>query len=220
MPPHRSIRLVAARGAAIGAARGVRGGRSTRCVENVDSIVEMELADFRTSGEKRGRQAVARMGGQSNSGFQGRPFQRSRFSQSEFSAPATNFGFSTAGSVSRPFNGFGRSQGGVQRMQGNGGCLCLGRTGHKIQDCLDREGKVQFLGHVISGEGISVDPQKVEVVMNWKRPTSTNVVADALSRKGKVNESLNEMKQVGVTFGIEVDGGLLAQIRVRPVVLD
>ncbi|XP_073137027.1 uncharacterized protein [Henckelia pumila] len=32
--------------------------------------------------------------------------------------------------------------------------------------------RVIFLGHVISGDGISVDPSKVEAVINWPRPTS------------------------------------------------
>ena len=32
--------------------------------------------------------------------------------------------------------------------------------------------KVVFLGHVISREGIEVDPTKVEAVVNWKRPES------------------------------------------------
>ena len=30
--------------------------------------------------------------------------------------------------------------------------------------------KVRFLGHVVLASGVSVDPEKVEVVMNWKRP--------------------------------------------------
>jgi hypothetical protein len=32
--------------------------------------------------------------------------------------------------------------------------------------------KVSFLGHVISGEGISVDPEKVKTVSEWKKPSS------------------------------------------------
>ena len=35
----------------------------------------------------------------------------------------------------------------------------------KCQFWLDR---VAFLGHVISAEGVSVDPQKIEAVVNWK----------------------------------------------------
>jgi hypothetical protein len=31
---------------------------------------------------------------------------------------------------------------------------------------------MSFLGHVISGEGIAVDPEKVKAVVEWTRPTS------------------------------------------------
>jgi hypothetical protein len=33
---------------------------------------------------------------------------------------------------------------------------------------------VKFLGHTISSEGISVDPTKVQEVMDWKPPTSVH----------------------------------------------
>nr|GEV76027.1 putative reverse transcriptase domain-containing protein [Tanacetum cinerariifolium] len=74
--------------------------------------------------------------------------------------------------------------------------------------------EVQFLGHVINGNGIHVDPSKIEAVENWKalrtpskvclflglagyyrsdydckiryHPGKANVVADALNRKEKV----------------------------------
>ena len=32
--------------------------------------------------------------------------------------------------------------------------------------------KVVFLGHVVSSEGIFVDPNKVKAVMNWSHPTN------------------------------------------------
>ena len=32
--------------------------------------------------------------------------------------------------------------------------------------------KVRFLGHVVSASGVSMDPEKVEVVMSWERPKS------------------------------------------------
>ncbi|KAJ4704868.1 Retrotransposon protein, putative, Ty3-gypsy subclass [Melia azedarach] len=40
----------------------------------------------------------------------------------------------------------------------------------KCQFWLDR---VAFLGHVISANGIYMDPQKIEAVVNWERPTSS-----------------------------------------------
>ena len=36
--------------------------------------------------------------------------------------------------------------------------------------------KVHFLGHATSKEGVSVDPAKVEVVVNWLRPTNITEV--------------------------------------------
>ena len=41
--------------------------------------------------------------------------------------------------------------------------------------------KVKFLGHVVSGEGISVDPSKIEAVTKWERP---NMVFDIRSSLG------------------------------------
>ena len=47
----------------------------------------------------------------------------------------------------------------------------------KCQFWLDR---VTFLGHVISTEGVSVDPQKIEAVVNWKPPKNVSEVRSSL----------------------------------------
>ena len=44
--------------------------------------------------------------------------------------------------------------------------------------------KVAFLGHVISVEGISVDPQKIEAIVNWKLPTNVSEVRSFLGLAG------------------------------------
>ena len=36
--------------------------------------------------------------------------------------------------------------------------------------------EVQFLGHVVSNEGIKVDPSKIEAVLNWDRPRTPTEV--------------------------------------------
>ena len=41
-----------------------------------------------------------------------------------------------------------------------------------------------FLGHVISVEGVSVDPQKIEVVVNWKLPNNVSKVRSFLGLAG------------------------------------
>ena len=39
---------------------------------------------------------------------------------------------------------------------------------------------VKFLGHTISSEGISIDPSKVQEVMDWKPPTSVHQIRSLL----------------------------------------
>ena len=43
--------------------------------------------------------------------------------------------------------------------------------------------EVRFLGHMVSASGVSVDPEKVEVVMSWERP---NLVFEIRSFLGLV----------------------------------
>jgi len=44
--------------------------------------------------------------------------------------------------------------------------------------------KVQFLGHVISEDGISVDPSKIQDVLNWEEPTSVLEIRSFLGLAG------------------------------------
>jgi len=43
---------------------------------------------------------------------------------------------------------------------------------------------VTFLGHVISAEGMLVDPRKVEVVLKWERPTNMTEIRSFLRLAG------------------------------------
>ncbi|KAJ4706775.1 Retrotransposon protein, putative, Ty3-gypsy subclass [Melia azedarach] len=53
---------------------------------------------------------------------------------------------------------------------------------NKCQFWLDR---VAFLGHMISADGIYVDPQKIEAVVNWERPTNVTEVRSFLGKNVK-----------------------------------
>jgi hypothetical protein len=44
--------------------------------------------------------------------------------------------------------------------------------------------EVQFLGHVISGKGVSVDPEKVRSVVEWKPPRSVTEIRSFLGLAG------------------------------------
>ena len=41
----------------------------------------------------------------------------------------------------------------------------------KPSKCSLRQEEVQYLGHMVSAEGISTDPTKVEAICNWPTPT-------------------------------------------------
>ncbi|XP_058776820.1 uncharacterized protein LOC131651171 [Vicia villosa] len=54
----------------------------------------------------------------------------------------------------------------------------------KFSKCEFWMSKVKFLGHVISGGGVVVDPSKVEAVINWERPKNATEVRSFLGLAG------------------------------------
>ena len=42
----------------------------------------------------------------------------------------------------------------------------------KFNKCDFFKDQIQYLGHVISSEGISIDPEKINTIMNWLVPTN------------------------------------------------
>ena len=54
----------------------------------------------------------------------------------------------------------------------------------KLSKCQFWLDSVTFLGHIVSAEGVSVDPQKVEAILNWKPPTSVTEIRIFLGLAG------------------------------------
>src|ERR1051325_7148683 len=54
----------------------------------------------------------------------------------------------------------------------------------KLSKCEFWLGEVSFLGHVISGDGIAVDPSKVDAVLRWETPKSVTEIRSFLGLAG------------------------------------
>ena len=54
----------------------------------------------------------------------------------------------------------------------------------KFSKCEFWLNKIPFLGHMLSGDGISVDPTKVQEVLEWKAPTTVTEVQSFLGLAG------------------------------------
>ena len=54
----------------------------------------------------------------------------------------------------------------------------------KFSKCEFWLSRVEFLGHVVSSDGIYADPQKVEAVTNWEQPTTVTEVWSFLGLAG------------------------------------
>jgi hypothetical protein len=55
---------------------------------------------------------------------------------------------------------------------------------------------VKFLGHTISSDGISIDPSKVQEVLDWKPPTSVNQICSFLGLAGYYQRFIPDFSRI------------------------
>ena len=66
----------------------------------------------------------------------------------------------------------------------------------KFSKCEFWLSKVPFLGHILSRDGISVDPTKVQEVMDWKAPTSVYEVRSFLGLAGYYRHFISDFSKI------------------------
>ena len=60
--------------------------------------------------------------------------------------------------------------------------------------------KVRFLRHVVSASGVSVDPEKVEVVMSWERPKLVFEIRNFLGLTGYYRRFIEDFSQLAASM--------------------
>ena len=62
--------------------------------------------------------------------------------------------------------------------------LCAARLFGKLEKCTFCTNRVAFLGHVITAQGIEVDPAKIDAILSWPTPLKVTQVRSFLGLAG------------------------------------
>ena len=66
----------------------------------------------------------------------------------------------------------------------------------KLSKCDFYKDKIHYLGHIISQEGISVDPEKIEAIMNWPTPRNVTDVSSFMGLAGYYRRFIEAFSKV------------------------
>nr|GEY30372.1 putative reverse transcriptase domain-containing protein [Tanacetum cinerariifolium] len=66
---------------------------------------------------------------------------------------------------------------------------------------------VAFLGHIVSAEGIMMDPAKVEAITKWLKPTSVTEVEE---------EIISDLERLDIKLYVHGQHGYWASLKVEP----
>ncbi|WRX14045.1 hypothetical protein QQP08_006532 [Theobroma cacao] len=78
---------------------------------------------------------------------------------------------------------------------------------------------VGFLEHIASKDGVQVDPNKVEAIENWARPTTVTKIRSFLGLAGYCRQFVKDFSKIAspLTSGLDA---LSTHFRVRPILID
>ena len=65
--------------------------------------------------------------------------------------------------------------------------------------------KVEYLGHIISGKGVEVDPEKIRSIKEWPVPTNVREVRGFLWVDRILSKICNELWKCGCSFDSTIE---------------